>query len=73
MLTAGLDIGSTTVKATVVGGGEGDGKPLWQEYRRHNTKQAETVLEFLTRIEADCGLTAAAIFSVYERAGAPVL
>jgi predicted CoA-substrate-specific enzyme activase len=62
MLTVGLDIGSTTVKATVAGGEEGDqrgdGKPLWQEYRRHNTKQAETVLEFLTRIEADCGLTA---------------
>ena len=29
----------------------------WQHYARHNTKQAEMVLEFLARIEAECGLT----------------
>jgi len=48
----GLDVGSTTVKALVAE----DGAALWQEYRRHNTKQAEMVLEFLGRIEAECGL-----------------
>ncbi|MDH4190026.1 MAG: activase [Betaproteobacteria bacterium] len=62
MLTVGLDIGSTTVKAVVVSDAQGDAKPRWQDYRRHNTKQAEMVLEFLGRMEAavelDGGLTA---------------
>jgi predicted CoA-substrate-specific enzyme activase len=53
MLTVGLDVGSTTVKATVME----DGAVRWQHYTRHNTKQAEVVLEFLTRIETECGLT----------------
>jgi predicted CoA-substrate-specific enzyme activase len=54
MLTVGLDIGSTTVKAAAVR----EGKVVWQDYKRHNTKQAEMVLEFLGRIEAECGLAA---------------
>ncbi len=54
MLTVGLDVGSTTVKAAVSEGGV----VRWQDYKRHNTKQAEMVLEFLGRIEAECGLTA---------------
>ena len=53
MLTIGLDVGSTTVKAAVME----DGTVRWQHYARHNTKQAEMVLEFLARIEAECGLT----------------
>ena len=53
MLIVGLDIGSTTVKATVVEGTA----VRWQHYERHNTKQAETVLAFLARMEAECGLT----------------
>lgn len=52
MLTVGLDVGSTTVKALVME----DGVVRWQHYARHNTKQAEMVLEFLTRIEAESGL-----------------
>ena len=48
----GVDVGSTTVKAVVVQ----DGRPVWQDYQRHNTRQAEKVLEFLTRMEAECGL-----------------
>jgi predicted CoA-substrate-specific enzyme activase len=52
MLTVGLDVGSTTVKASVMG----NGAVCWQDYMRHNTKQAETVLEFLARIETECGL-----------------
>ena len=55
MLTIGLDVGSTTVKAVVME----DGVIRWQDYARHNTKQAEMVLEFLSRIEAQCGLTPA--------------
>ena len=54
MLTVGLDIGSTTVKAAAVV----DGKVLWRDYKRHNTKQAEMVLEFLVRLRDDCGLQA---------------
>jgi len=49
-LVIGLDVGSTTVKATVV-----DARTraiLWSDYQRHNTRQAETVLDFLERIEA---------------------
>ena len=53
MLTVGLDVGSTTVKASVME----NGAVRWQHYMRHNTKQAEMVLEFLARIETECGLT----------------
>jgi predicted CoA-substrate-specific enzyme activase len=55
MLTVGLDIGSTTVKAAVAR----DGEVVWRDYKRHNTKQAEMVREFLGRIERECGLAAA--------------
>jgi predicted CoA-substrate-specific enzyme activase len=51
-LTIGLDVGSTTVKATVLE----DGVVRWQDYARHHTKQAEMVLEFLQRMETECGL-----------------
>jgi activator of 2-hydroxyglutaryl-CoA dehydratase len=53
MLTVGLDVGSTTVKASVME----NGAVRWQDYTRHNTKQAEVVLEFLGRIETECALT----------------
>ena len=53
MLTVGLDVGSTTIKAVAMR----DGAPVWQDYQRHNTKQAEMVLEFLGRMQADCGLS----------------
>ncbi len=52
MKVVGVDVGSTTVKAAVVE----DGRLLWQDYRRHDTRQAEMVLEFLARMEADCAL-----------------
>ena len=49
-LAIGMDVGSTTVKATVV-------DPvtkaiLWSDYQRHHTKQPEKVLELLTTILA---------------------
>ena len=50
----GMDVGSTTVKAVVMQ----DGRSLWRDYKRHNTRQAEMVLEFLGRIEAECGIRA---------------
>ena len=53
MLIVGLDVGSTTIKAAVSGNGE----VCWKDYTRHNTKQAEMVLELLGRMETECGLT----------------
>src|SRR5262245_23201128 len=53
MKLVGVDVGSTTVKAVVVN----DRTIIWQDYQRHNTRQAEKVLEFLERIEAEGGLT----------------
>jgi predicted CoA-substrate-specific enzyme activase len=52
MKIVGMDVGSTTVKAVLV---END-RTLWQTYRRHHTKQAEMVLEFLEHMEKECGL-----------------
>jgi predicted CoA-substrate-specific enzyme activase len=49
MKLIGMDVGSTTVKAIVVDGG----KVTWQDYQRHNTRQAEKVLEFLGRMEEE--------------------
>src|SRR5262245_30758064 len=57
-LIVGLDVGSTTVKAAVRPVNDVDGEIRWRDYKRHNTKQAEMVLEFLGRMEADCGLAA---------------
>ncbi len=50
-LMIGMDVGSTTVKAVVVD--TATDEILWQDYRRHGTRQPETVLEFLRRIEAE--------------------
>ncbi|HMF17083.1 MAG TPA: BadF/BadG/BcrA/BcrD ATPase family protein, partial [Gemmataceae bacterium] len=52
MKIVGMDVGSTTVKTVIV---ENDGI-LWQDYQRHNTRQAEKVLEFLSRMETEHGL-----------------
>ena len=53
MKLVGVDVGSTTVKAVVTDGG----KVTWQDYQRHNTRQAEKVVEFLNRMETEAGLT----------------
>ena len=50
MKLAGVDVGSTTVKAVVVD----SGKVTWQDYQRHNTRQAEKVAEFLQRMLDRC-------------------
>jgi len=50
-LFVGLDVGSTTVKAVVVD--PVADKVLWEDYQRHETKQPEKCLEFLTRIETE--------------------
>ena len=50
----GLDVGSTTVKAVVVEAGSGS--ILWRDYRRHDTRQPEKLLDFLHRMEAEVGI-----------------
>jgi predicted CoA-substrate-specific enzyme activase len=50
----GMDVGSTTVKYTLA---SASGEIISQAYERHNTKQAEKVLQFLARLEAQHGLT----------------
>src|SRR6202167_4823983 len=50
----GLDVGSTTVKATVVNAATD--QVIWQDYQRHETKQPEKSLEFLHRMEKEIGI-----------------
>jgi predicted CoA-substrate-specific enzyme activase len=52
----GLDVGSTTVKATVVNAATD--QVIWQDYQRHETKQPEKSLEFLKRMETEIGINA---------------
>ncbi|ALS28696.1 CoA activase [Paenibacillus sp. 32O-W] len=47
-LIIGIDVGSTTVKATVVN--PETKQILWSDYQRHHTKQAEKVLDMLVAI-----------------------
>ncbi len=49
----GLDVGSTTVKAVLVDAAGHD--VVWKDYQRHETRQAEKVMEFLLRIEQEFG------------------
>ena len=51
----GIDVGSTTIKAVAVEAHSGE--TLWQDYRRHDTRQAEMLLEFLTRMESELGVS----------------
>jgi len=48
----GLDVGSTTCKYSIA---TASGELLGQAYERHHTKQAEKVLDFLTRVEKEHG------------------
>jgi len=51
----GIDVGSTTVKAVVAV--PSSDEVLWRDYQRHETRQAETVVEFLRRIEREVGVS----------------
>ncbi len=50
----GIDVGSTTCKFVLV---SPDGQLIARGYERHNTRQAEKVLDFLTTLERDHGFT----------------
>ena len=49
-LMIALDVGSTAVKAVVVD--TASDETLWEDYARHETRQLETCLDFLGRVEA---------------------
>ena len=51
-LLCGIDVGSTTCKYVLA---SSDGALVSQAYERHNTRQAEKVLDFLTRLETQHG------------------
>src|ERR1700726_3301372 len=48
-MICGVDVGSTTVKYVLA---SPSGEVISQAYERHNTKQGEKVLQFLSRLEA---------------------
>src|SRR6185295_15677799 len=79
MKLIGMDVGSTTVKAVAVewraaAEGEASGyKVLWQDYQRHNTRQAEKVLEFLGRMEDEAQVVAARDRVFFTGSGAGLL
>jgi len=50
----GVDVGSTTVKAVVAAAD--DGRILWRDYRRHDTRQAGMLRDFLLRMESEAGI-----------------
>ncbi len=52
-VVVGLDVGSTTVKAVVCD--PESRKILWHDYKRHHTKQADCVLDFMVRIGQELG------------------
>lgn len=52
-LRIGFDLGSTTVKAVVID--DATDQIVWQDYRRHDSKQAEKAMHMLLDIEKDTG------------------
>src|SRR6202790_2846134 len=66
----GIDVGSTTCKYTLA---SADGEIISQAYERHNTKQAEKVLQFLLRLESQHGLTPQHDRVVFTRSGAGLI
>ncbi|HUF44410.1 MAG TPA: BadF/BadG/BcrA/BcrD ATPase family protein [Aestuariivirgaceae bacterium] len=69
MKIIGMDVGSTTVKAVAV---END-NVVWRDYMRHDTRQAEKVLDFLSRIEAECGLEVGSDLIFFTGSGAGLI
>jgi predicted CoA-substrate-specific enzyme activase len=50
----GIDVGSTTVKAIVADAATN--ALVWKDYRRHETRQLETLMDFLKRMESEAGI-----------------
>ena len=58
-MLCGIDVGSTTCKYVLASASlaSASGEVLTKAYERHNTKQAEKVLDFLSCLESEHGLT----------------
>lgn len=68
----GLDIGSTTVKAIALPASDG-GAIAWQRYQRHETRQAETVLQTLLDLERDLAAPPSSLHLYVTGSGASAL
>ncbi|MBT9589146.1 activase [bacterium] len=66
----GVDVGSTTCKYVLA---SATGEVLTQAYERHNTRQAEKVLEFLERLEEQHGLKAGQDRVIFTGSGAGLI
>jgi len=66
MLTVGLDVGSTTVKAVVI---DRDKNLLWEKYERHQTRQIEKTQEFLKCIMSELGVSCFRLFTTGSGGG----
>ena len=68
----GLDVGSTTIKAVVID--PTTEEVLWKSYQRHETRQPELTLDFLTRIRTAFPATQDRDWQIFMTgSGAPVL
>ena len=52
-ITLGVDVGSTTVKVVAV---NDSSEIIWSCYQRHETRQAEKVLELLGKVTSELAL-----------------
>jgi len=66
----GIDVGSTTCKYVLA---DPTGQVLAQSYQRHNTRQAEKVLDFLQHLEAEQGLQPGLDRLVFTGSGAGLI
>jgi predicted CoA-substrate-specific enzyme activase len=64
----GLDVGSTTVKAVIED--SQSRRIVWRDYRRHEMRQQEMVLEYLLRMETDVGIRGNATIFITGSGGA---
>ncbi|HZL85743.1 MAG TPA: BadF/BadG/BcrA/BcrD ATPase family protein [Candidatus Krumholzibacteria bacterium] len=69
-MICGIDVGSTTCKYLLA---TSKGETVAQAYERHNTRQAEKVLEFLRRLEQEHGLTAGRDHVFFTGSGAGLI
>src|SRR5215469_16225679 len=69
-MVCGLDVGSTTCKYVLA---TPRGDVLAQAYERHNTRQAEKILQFLTMLESKHGFTAGRDRVFFTGSGAGII
>jgi activator of 2-hydroxyglutaryl-CoA dehydratase len=67
-IAIGVDVGSTTVKAVAMP--ECERRIIWRDYRRHETQQGRTVLDFLKRMWRDLGLRSGKVRLYWTGSGA---